>query len=66
MDDEHNWVVFFESTVTGERYYGAPMTLAEAQATAGWGNRVFPTILQWVERIPTLEMLGLDLESEER
>ena len=62
MDDEKNYVVFFESSVTGERYYGPPMTHEAAHSIADWGNGIFPTIMQWVELIPDIEILGLETE----
>jgi hypothetical protein len=62
MEDEKNYVVFFESTVTGERYYGPPMDLDEATAIADWGNVALPAIRQWVERIPDLPLFGIESE----
>jgi hypothetical protein len=58
MEESKQYVVFVESTVSGERHYGQPVSLDEAMAILE-SNPRWATILQWIEPLPELSDLGI-------
>ena len=58
MEESKQYVVFVESTVSGERHYGQPVSLEEAMAILE-SNPRWASILQWIEPLPELSDLGI-------
>ena len=63
MEESKQYVVFVESTVSGERHYGMPVSLDEAMAILETNPR-WATILQWIEPLPELSDLGVDTDHQ--
>jgi hypothetical protein len=63
MEESKQYVVFVESTVSGERHYGMPVSLDEAMAIIETNPR-WTTILQWIEPLPELSDLGIATEGQ--
>jgi hypothetical protein len=61
-EETHQYVVFVESRVSGERHYSPLVDLDEALAIMQWNARI-STVRQWIEQVPELEDWDIDMLS---